>query len=705
MATLEKIRNQAGLLIAVVGIALFAFIIGDFLNSGSTYFGPSRERVGEVAGKDLNINNFQRDIATITDVMKMQYNQNPPEGEIRDIVWNSFVEQSLLNSETEKIGMSVTTAELKDATFGANMHPLVSQIPYFRNEQGAFDRNTMVSFFTYINKEDWTNEEKNAGLDAQAQQLHNYWLFWENRLKQQILAEKYQTLITRAMSASNAIAAITAGLNNVETDAACVRKMFYTIPDSTVSVTEAELQTKYNELKERMFKTDGFRSVQAITFNIVPSQEDFINAENLAKDTKAQLEQLPDEEIGLFVSQVTDPSVPFAPYFRTEKDIDQSFKNFAFTSPKGAIAEIMLQGEFYKTAKVMSDVELRPDSVKISHILIQRATEAEAQRVADSLVAVLNGGADFAALAAQYSADQGSIAAGGELGWFREGNVGVENFDNAVFTAKAGSVVAVTIPQQGVHVFKILERTVPVKKVKLAETAIRVEPSTATYNKIYNQANQFILANRTLESFEAAAKEQGLMIRPLDRLAKNQTSVYAFDQSRPIIRWAWENKVGTVSEVFEVPNMFVVAVVSQAVEAGFIPFKIVEEQVKAELLKDKKTELLISEIKGAGGLESLSPLDTLRNIRFSQSSFGNIGREPAVAAVAYATGANGISAPFRGNAGVYVLKALDKRDVPAETNSAEVQLMNDNIFSAVSRGLFESLKKNVKIEDNRFVFF
>ncbi len=205
--------------------------------------------------------------------------------------------------------------------------------------------------------------------------------------------------------------------------------------------------------------------------------------------------------------------------------------------------------------------------------------------------------------------------------------------------------------------------------------------------------------------FEAAAKEQGLMIRPLDRLAKNQASVYVFEQSRPIIRWAWENSEGAVSEVFEVPNMFVVAAVSQVVEEGFIPFKVVEEQVKAELLKDKKAELLISEMKGAAGLESISPVDTLKNIKFSQSSFGNIGRESAVAAVAYATGTDETSAPFRGNTGVYVLKTLGKRDIPAEASSAEAQLMNDNIFSAVSRGLFESLKKNVKIEDNRFTFF
>jgi len=702
MATLEKIRNQAGLLIAVVGVALFAFIIGDFLNSGSTYFGPSRERVGKVAGKELSIYDFQRDIATVTEVLKMQYRQNPSEGEVREIVWNSFVEQALLGSETGKIGMTVTTAELKEVTLGINVHPIVRQIPYFSNEQGVFDPNQVINFLNFINKEDWSRQEIEMGMKAQADQLRNYWLFWENRLKQQILAEKYQTLIAKAMSAPDAVAAIVANLNSVETDAACVRRMFYTVPDSAVTIKDNELQAKYNELKERMFKTDGFRSVKAIAFDIVPSQEDFANAEGLAQDAKTQLENFSAEEIGLFISQVTDPSVPYVSYFRPEKDIDLSFRDFAFVAPKGSIADVMLRGEFYKTAKVMSDVELRPDSVKVSHILIQRDTEAEAQRVADSLVTALNRGANFAALVEQYSADQGSVAEGGELGWFREGNVGVESFDNAVFTAKAGGVVTVTLPQ-GVHVFKVLERTAPVKKVRLAEVAIRVEPSTATYGKIYNQANQFILTNRTLEAFEIAAKEQGLMVRPLDRLAKNQPSVHVFEESRPIIRWAWENKEGAVSGVFEVPNKFVVAALSQVVEEGFIPFKLVEDQVKAELLKDKKAEFLISEMKGAA-LESISPVDTLRNIRFAQSSFPGIGREPVIAAVAYAKSVNETSAPFRGNTGVFMLKALDKRDVPSDT-SYEARLMNDNIFSAVSRGLFESLKKNAKIEDNRFTFF
>ena len=690
MATLEKIRNQAGLLIAVVGVALFAFIIGDFLNSGTTYWGASRERVGKVAGKELSIYEFQKDMATATEVMKMQYRQAPSDGEVREMVWNSFVEQSLLNSEAEKIGMSVTSAELRDVTLGENIHPIMRQIPLFYNEQGIFDQNILVNVLSSMDKEG-------------AEQLRDYWLYWENRIKQQVLAEKYQTLIIKAMSATNAQAAIVADLNKKEMDVVSARKLYYMVPDTIVSITDKELQVKYDAMKEK-FKTDGYRSLKTVVFDIVPSQEDYASAENLAQDAKVQLGNLSDEELALYISQTTDPSVPYNPYFRSENDIDPIFKDFAFIAPKGSVADVVMNNEFYKTAKVMSDVESRSDSVKISHILIQRPTAEDAQRVADSLVTVLKGGADFATLVEQYSADRATVEAGGDLSWFREGVTGLENFDNTVFPARVGDVVTVAVPQQGVHVIKITEKTAPVKKVKLAEVAVKVEPSTATYSKIYNQANQFILTNRTLESFEAAAREQGLMIRPLDRLARNQSSVYAFEQSRPIIKWAWENKEGTVSEVFEVPNMFVVAVVSEAVEQGYIPFKYVSEQVRAELLKDKKAELFISELKGITDLESISQVDTLRNVKFSQSSVGSIGREPVIPAVAYATNINEVSAPVKGNMGVYVLKVLDKREIPVEVNT-EAKFLNDNIFSAVSRGLFESLKKNAKIEDNRFNFY
>ena len=689
MATLEKIRNRAGLLIGVVGVALFAFIIGDFLNSGSTYLGPSRERVGKVAGRELSIFEFQQEMATVTEVMKM-HRQTPSDGEIRDMVWNSFVEESLLLSEAEKIGMSITSAELAEVTLGENLHPLMRQIPLFYNEQGVFDQSILPNVLNYINTEE-------------GRQLRDYWLYWENRIKRQVLTDKYQALIIKAMAATNAEATIVADLNSKETDAACARRMFYTVPDSIIPVSDKELQAKYETMKER-FKTDGYRSLKAIIFDIIPSGEDHEATESIVQEAKLHLQNLSDEELALFIPQETDPSVPFNPYFRTENDIDPIFRDFAFIAPKGSISDVMFDNGFYKTAKVMSDVELRSDSVKMSHILIQRATEEESQRVADSLVAELKKGADFAALVAQYSANTSTIPEGGDLGWMREGAVGVENFDNTVFSARIGEVVTVAIPMQGVHVIKITGKTAPVKKVRLAEIANKVEASTATISKIYNQANQFILANRTLESFEAAAKEQNLMIRPLDRLGKNQSSVYLFDQARPVVRWAWENKEGAVSEVFEVPNMFVVAAVSEAVEAGHIPFRFVTDQVKVEFLKDRKADLLIDEMKGITDLGSISPVDTLRNIRFSQVTFGNIGREPVIPAMARATNVDQLSVPVRGSMGVYVLKVLDKREVPADAGM-EAYLLNNNIYTAVSRGIFESLKKNVKIEDNRFNFF
>ena len=704
MATLEKIRNRAGFLIFVVGIALFAFIIGDFLNSGTTYFGPSRDRVGKVAGKELSYTEFQRNIATVTEVMKMQYRQ-PSDGEVRDMVWNTFVEQAILNSEAAATGLSVTPTELNEATLGANPHQLMRNIPFLYNQQNQFDQTNLIEILNSKNR-DWSPQERQMGMDTYYAQLREQWLYyWEGRIKTQILADKYQTLIIKAMSATNAQAEIIAGLNSKETDAACARRPYYTVPDSVVTMTDKELKAKYDAIKDRMFQTDGYRNLRAVSFDIVPSTEDYMSAEKLAQETKSQLGTIPEDELGLFISQINDPSVPFVAHFRPEKDIDAAFQDFAFVAPKGAIADVVLSNGFYKTAKVMSDVQSRPDSVKVSHILVQRSSDEESQRVADSLVVVLNKGADFAILVAKYSANTASVAEGGELGWFREGATGLNNFDDAVFTAKTGSFVTVAVPQQGVHVIKILERTAPVKKIKLAEVAIKIEPSSATYSKIYNQANQFAVANRTLESFENAAREQSLIIRPLDRLAKNQFSTYVFDQSRAIIRWAWENKEGAVSEVFDVPNAFVVVALSQAVDQGFIPFAHVKDQVKAELLRDKKAEIIINELKGNTDLASISPVDTLKNIRFSQSAFpGNVGREPVVAAVAFVTNVGEVSAPFKGNMGVLVLKALDKRDVQADVN-AEARLLNNNIFSVVSRGLFESLKKNAKVEDNRFYFF
>jgi peptidyl-prolyl cis-trans isomerase D len=692
MATLERIRNKAGLLIAVIGVALFAFIIGDFLNSGTTLFGNSRDKVGNVDGVELSINEFQKQVSLISNMGRMS-GYSYTDGQIRDIVWTTFVNETLLNSEAEKTGLAVTAQELKDKMFGPNFHPLMYQTPLFRNEQNVFDPNRVLAIYSQMDQ---------PGNEA----IKEQWLYIEKNIKEQILAEKYLSLVSKSIAPTKADRELSANLDKEIVDFAYIRQPYFSIPDSSVSVTKKEIETKYNETKED-YKTDGYRTVQAIVFDIIPSAVDSVKTLERTTEVRKRLKSMSTEEIYAAAPQLTSAEMPVDFSFKSENEVDPLFRTFAFAASSDSVSEIVLSAGAYKMAKVVSPIQQVSDSVKISHIVIQRANEAEAMRIADSLKTALNNGDDFAALAQKFSIDKNTASQGGDMGWFTEKFMG-ELADRLLFGVKGDILVNTLSPEQGmVQVLKITDKTAPKSKVRLAIISNKIEPSNTTYRNVYAKANQFIVNNKTLESFQNAANEQGLQIRSLPQLSRNQSDVYVLEQARPIIKWAWENDKGAVSsEVYTVSqNQYAVAAVSEAVEPGYIPLKDISENVKTVLIKEKKGEIIKEKLKGVADLSAYPPVDTLRNIRFSQSTLTNIGRAPLVTAEATLTPVNQISEPVDAGMAIYLLKVLDKREAaPVDLNNDGAR-MQAEIKAGVERGLFESLKKNADIEDNRYFFY
>ena len=281
MATLEKIRSKAGLLVLVVGLALFAFIIGDFLNSGSTYFRQTQERVAKVNGEVIKIQDYQSRIEEMTDMYKKQTGSaslpDEYQNQIRQSVFDEMVQDIVLNEEVEHLGMGVTPEELFDMVQGENISPVIQQMPMFQNPQtGMFDKAVLLNFLKTI--EGTSLAGMSAEQQAQIQEARQFWMFWEKNIKRQRLAQKYTTLLAKAVSANKLDAkdAFEGTVNS--SDIVYAMQSYASIPDSTIEVSKSEIEKLYNQRKE-LFKQKPAKVIKYISVDIRPSKEDYDKAE------------------------------------------------------------------------------------------------------------------------------------------------------------------------------------------------------------------------------------------------------------------------------------------------------------------------------------------------------------------------------------------------------------------------------------------
>ncbi len=688
MATLEKIRSRSGLLIASIAIALLCFVVGDALNNSSTLFNNARNVVGEVDGNSMSTEEFQKQVSVMTNVFKMA-RQPMEDGDVRDAVWNTFIQSVVVGEEAGENGMTVTAAELKDATLGENVHPMMRSIPLFYNQENQFDKNILLNVLANMDKEG--NEE-----------LKDYWMFWENRIKEQIQSEKLTRFVNAAMSAPKAETKFLSTLFGKDVKVAYVAKQYRELPDSLFKASDEELNKKYAENK-KLFKTEPFRRMKCIVFDVRPSQDDQIQTEEKVKSAEAYLKQATDEELPYFVSQESDAEVPFNPFYQTENDVDYSIKDFAFSAKKDSVCPTFLDGQSYKTAKVLSDAVVRADSVNVNVLPVMAQSIDAAKATADSLFSVLNAGADFKEIATKHAVDPNTRSNGGEWGWIREGASGSADFDNAVFSAAAGSLVKVETPQ-AIFLVKVNEKTAPVKKVRLAVISNKVVPSGDTYRQYFEKANSFIAKNNTQEKFLAAAEAEGYLVRELGPVSENQSNLYVLENGRPIIKWAFEANLGDVcKKPFDSKDKYVICSLSEIVDGDYVPASnsIVKGRLESMVANDKKAEKLLNELSGVSDLASAGSVDTA-TVSFDMNGTQAWGQEPGFVATIAKAEANKVSS-VKGENGVYLFKVLESNDSPL--SEARAEGVKNNVRSYVYRTLLSRLMEDAEVEDNRSRFY
>lgn len=704
MALLGKIRSKGVLLIVIVGLALFLFIVNDALTQGSSIFNKSRETVAEIAGDVINIRDYAASIEQMNEVYKIETGQTELTEEIqsqlRTSVWESLVNEKLLFAEANKLGLAVSTEELSEYLIGNNIHPLIAQRRMFADEKGQFNRNNLLQFYNSLQ-----TTPENEEMRQQIEKAKSYWLFWERNVKLSILQDKYTQLISKALTANSLEAKMNFESSASVYDVDYVVQSYFTVPDSLVKVTDNEIKSLYNKRKEQ-FKQEDTRSINYVTFNVKPSQEDFSEAEKWINQLAEEF-QTTDDVAGL-VNSNSDIMYDGRNY--SEQTIPSSVKEFAFSNPAGAVMGPVFADDAYTMARVMESGISLPDSVKLRHIYLTPENESKV----DSIITAIKGGGDFAALARQYSAVQQTAANGGEIGWLQEG-VGFDKEITEAAFSKAVNEVFTLKNAQGTQIMQVTEKTAPRRKVKVAILERRVVPTSRTVSQYFNDAKQFITDVSNLEKFEKRAQEKAVPVRQANDLLQVSERVADLPQSRQIVRWAFENNKGNVSDVFDCGNIFVVAVVTDVAEKGYTPLQKVSAQLRSELIRDKKADQIITSLNqilsNTASLNDVAQaigteVKEAAGVSFSATQFGAAGFEPAVTGKITTLEINKISAPVKGNAGVYVIqpKNIQKSESTFDAPT-QIAMLNSRMSYSVPYSIVQQLREKADIKDNRLAFY
>ncbi len=704
MAVLEKIRSKGVLLIGAVGLALLAFIVGDFLNSGSSYFNKSKETVAKIVGEDINIKDYTASIDQMTEVYKIETGKSELNEEmmtqLRTSVWESMVNEKILNAEAKKLGLAVSKEELSDRCIGNNIHPLIQQRRTFAGENGQFSRPLLVQFLNSLEQAP-ANEE----MKQQLAKAKSYWMFWEKTVKNSILQEKYTALISKAVVANSLDAKMSYQDRKTSVDVAYVVQPYYTVSDSAVSVSKSEIKDRYNKQKEQ-YKQDANCSVNYVAFEIKPLKDDYKEAEAWINKLSAEFKTT-DDVVGLVNS---NSDVMYNGQNYSLATVPANLKAFAFSGKTGDIVGPMFANETYTMARIMQSGIMQSDSVKLRHIFLVEKDAAKA----DSLVAAIRAGGDFAAMAKQYSAVKQTAANGGEIGWIQEGVPGMDKEMSAAAFSKATNEVFTLKNPQGVQIMQVMEKTPARSKVKLAILERKVVASSKSQSRIYNDAKQFAV-DLTADKFDAKAKEKGYIVHPANEFLKVSDKISDIAQSRKVVQWAFKGDKGDVSDVFECGSTLVVATITDVNEKGYRSIEKLNEQLKAEIIKDKKAELMIknltAQLAKTPTLEGLAgsmgdSLKVATGVNFAAYQFGLAGMEPAVIGKSSVIALNKVSAPIKGNAGVFVIRTSNKQVNPQPFNAQmEKMQLNGRMSYALPYMIIQDLKDKADIVDNRINFF
>jgi len=705
MSTLQFLRERAGVLVAgVIGLSLFLFVVSDFFGRGRGQRMKQKKyyEIGEIGGEMVSYQDYETRLQNLLEIYKLSGRTNIDEATtetIREQTWQQMVREKILDNQYKKLGIGVSNEEVDEMVLGNNPHQIVQQL--FTDQQtGAFNKSFLVNFL------------KQTELDETAKK---YWLFFENEIVNDRMNKKYNNLVAKGLFVTSKQAAFDKNLASNTVDFSYILKNYASLSDSSVTISESDIQSYYAKHKES-YKRTALRDIEYVTFDVVPSEDDIKQTEQWINKTKEEFSTAPDPV--QFINLSADSR--YIGFFIPLSSVPENLKDYVQKEDMSSIIGPYIEDGSYKVAKLIA-VEDRPDSVHVRHILLspnQTRSLAMVKHQADSLLKLLKSGTTFEMLALANSDDKGSAQIGGDLGWFPEGRM-VVPFNNACFSGKKGEVKTAETTF-GIHIIEILAQSKDIRKYSIGYIDRKIIAGSVTNQKAYSEASQFAGTNDTYEKFTKSIAAQVINKRVANDIAPQQKTLPGLDNPRSLIMSLFQSEKGKIildnsqQAVFEVGDKYVVAYCTKVQEDGIASVKDVENDIKFALIKDKKADLLSVEFNKNNGtgktIDEIArtmglTVQEATQINFRSYTVPGVGTEPALIATASAAKQGAIAGPVKGTNGVYMLAAN------AVTASAgeDLKLLQDRLKATFQmRGnyeAYEALRKGAKIVDKRYKFY
>ena len=713
MAALGKIRSKGVLLISIIGFALFAFIAEELFRSCESHRNESRQQVGEVLGEKVSVQDFQKLVDEYTAVIKMtQGRDNLTDEElnqVKDVVWNTYIQNQLISHEAEKIGLTVTDQEMQNI-LNQGTNPMLLNTPFVNQQTGRFDANVLKKFMAEYKQAQGTNPQ----LVEQYQSIYNYWTFIEKSLRTQILAQKYQALLAGCMLSNPVSAKMAFKDENEESSIQLASLPYSSINDNKVQVSDADLKAKYEELKPTFKLYDEARDIKYVDFQVVASAAD---RAALNKTFAGYAQTLAAAADPADVVKKSGSSVNYLGIAQTKA---------AFPSDIAAKLDSMSVGQTTAVVenkrdntlniiKLLSKTQL-PDSVELRAIQVGGTTPEETAQRADSIYKALQAGADFEAMAKKYGQN-------GSKSWITS-----QQYQNAPSLDSDTKAYIESLNTMGVNetknlkmtqgniILQVLNRKAMTTKYVAAVIKKTIDFSKDTYSQAYNKFSQFVSESQTVEALEKNAAKYGFKLQERQGVQNSEHYVAGVRGTREAMKWLFDAKENTISPLYECgdnDHLFVMAL-NKINKKGYMSLddEKVKEYVKQQVIRDKKAEMLMAQVKGVNSISAAkakgAQISTVNQITFAAPVFvqATMMREPALSGAVAATAKGKFSAhAVKGNAGVYLFQVVDKKARPAKYNEKEYE-QRQRQKSLQSVGNFmRDLYLKANVTDNRYLFF
>ena len=702
MALIGTLRNKMGTWVVVfVFVAISAFILGDLFSGNSSILNWGRNSVGEIAGKEISIEEFQSVIREREANYFLQFGREPGERElpsIRQQAWDLLIARHAIQTEYAKVGIEVTDDEVWDMIQGKNVDENV-KMAFTNQETGQFDPNRVVTYLGQLKSMPEGSEQRVR------------WELFQRDLKPGRERIKYENLLIKSSYIATAEAEREYHLQTDVAEVKLVYVPFYAVSDSAVSVTDDVIKDYYNKNVEK-FRTEESRDLKYVSFPIVASSDDSLVVKEDLKRAVAEFKNA--QEDSTYATGNTDGQSPYSKY--TAASLPTFVPSDSLV--QGKVFGPLLDGGVYKVVKISKIFADTVYHARAKHILIKWTdvsvtAKNDAKAKAEGILKDIKGGADFGAKAREFGTD-GTATRGGDLGWFSAGQM-VKPFESAVFAAsRPGLLNNVVETEFGYHIIEVTD----VKSntaYQLAMVEREITPSDATINESFRKAEAFSADLSSMGDFEERGKEQGVAVQEAKNVLAGERRIGNLGEARQVVQWLFRDaSVGKVSQVFDLDDQNVVAVMAGEIKKGYKTLESVKAEITPAVRNEAKGKIIIEKLKSATGtLEEIAAsfgsdanVYSSSDLKLSSNSLPTVGFDPQAVGLAFSLENGKRSKPVAGENGVIIIELQNKTTAPsiADYSTYKTQLDQGNVNRS-SAGIAEAIKESSSIVDKRFKFY